>query len=441
MGDPHALTPRTNSKKPAGNTSRRDFLKTGAVAVGAGLALHSSAMRAAAFVGGDETIRVGLIGCGGRGTGAAVQTLKADSYTKLVAMGDVFEDHLQNSLKSIQATDVAERVDVPKERQFVGFDAYKQVLDAGVDLVCLATPPHFRPEHFKAAIEAGKHAFVEKPVAVDAPGVRSVLETTKLAKQKNLTVLSGLCWRYETSMQQCIAKLHEGAIGDITCVLTQRFNAGVKHTVRQPGWTDMEYQLRNWYYYTWLSSDFIAEQFVHELDNVAWALKDEAPVRISATGGRQTRTGPEYGHIFDHFAVTYEYADGKKVFAQTRQAPGCSYENSVIAHGTKGACDLRRYAITGENPWSPRLRQTVMHQLEHDAMYAALRKGEIINNGEYMAKSSLLGIAGRMAAYTGKTITWEQAMNSQERLGPTEYDWDKPLPEPPVAIPGVTPFV
>jgi predicted dehydrogenase len=242
-------------------------------------------------------------------------------------------------------------------------------------------------------------------------------------------------------MQETIAKLHDGAIGDILCVLTQRFNAGVKNTVRQPGWTDLEYQLRNWYYFTWLSSDFIAEQFIHELDNVAWALKDETPVKISATGGRQTRTGAEYGHIFDHFAVAYEYADGKKVFAQARQAPGCSNENSVVAHGTKGMCDLRRYSITGENPWRLKPRRTVMHQLEHDAMYAALRKGEIINNGEYMAKSSLLGIAGRMAAYTGKTITWEQAMNSQERLGPTEYDWEKPLPEPPVAIPGVTPFV
>lgn len=431
----------TTSTCSGHSPSRRTFVKT-AAAVGAVAALDSVTLRSAHAAGSDQ-IKVGLVGCGGRGTGAAVQTLRADGYTKLVAMADVFQDQLDRSLKAIKSTNVADRVDVPKEQQFVGFDAYKQLLEADVDLVCLATPPHFRPAHFKAGIEAGKHMFVEKPVAVDAPGVRSVLETTELAKKKNLTVLSGLCWRYDTNMIEMVKKLQAGALGDISSIVTQRFNGGVKNTPRQEGWTDMEYQLRNWYYYTWLSSDFMAEQFVHELDNVAWILGDEYPTKISATGGRQSRTGKEYGHIFDHFAVTFEYADGKRVYAQTRQAPGCSNENSVIALGSKGVCDVRAYRITDKNGNNTQMKpkRTVMHQLEHDAMYAALRQGKILNNGEYMAKSSLMGIAGRMAAYTGKTLTWDQCMNSQEKLGPDTYDWDAPLPEPPVAIPGVTPFI
>ena len=430
---------RSPKSEPTPDPGRRDFLKSSALAAAGGLVLDSAVTRSV-YAAGDELIRVGLVGCGGRGTGAAVQTLRADPNTKLVAMADAFSDHLERSHSSLIATEVADQIDVPPERRFVGFDAYKQLIDSGVDLVLLATPPHFRPEHFAACVAADKHTFVEKPVAVDGPGVRSVLATSELARQKGLMVVSGLCWRYETNMQETIKQIHDGAIGDIISMHSVRYSGGVKSTPRQPGWSEMEYQMRNWYYFTWLSGDFNTEQFVHELDKLSW-VKGEYPVRVYGTGGRQARTGEEYGHIYDHFSTVYEYADGTQYYATTRHQRGCSNEFTDWVFGTEGTANLMKFTIEGKNPWRGGRRKTVMHQLEHDALYAALRKGEIINNGDYMAKSTMMGIIARMVAYTGKSLTWEQAMASEEKLGPKVYDWNADIEVPTVAVPGVTPFI
>lgn len=437
----HSDQPESKSAPGAADTSRRTFVKSSAAAVLATSALNLDVARAA-YAASTETLKVGLIGCGGRGTGAAAQALRADPNTELVAMADVFPDHMEKSYRTLMGSDVASRVKVPEDHRHVGFDAYEKLLQADVDIVLLATPPQFRPMHLKACIDAGKHTFVEKPVAVDATGIRSVIDSCKQAREKNLSVVSGLCWRYETNMIETIDRLQSGAIGDIQTMHTTRYSGGVsKQFPRTPGMKDMEWQLRNWYYLTWLSCDFFCEQFVHEVDNCVWALGDIDPVSCSGTGGRQTRLGEENGNIYDHFSVVFEFPQGQKMFASTRHQRGCTNANTVYATGTKGRSDVRRYEITGENPWRLKARRTNMHQLEHDAMYAALRRGEVIDNSDYMIRSTLMGIMARETCYTGKTLTWEQMLNSKQDLSPPAWDWDIELPLPPVAMPGVTPFV
>jgi len=424
-------------------TSRRAFLKQSTTAVAGGLVTGLSVAHSANLTG-SGAIRVGLVGCGGRGTGAATQVLNADRGTRLVAMSDAFGDRLQKSLQSMkQQEEIADRVLVDADHQFTGFDGYKHVIASDVDVVLLATPPHFRPMHLKACIEAGKHVFAEKPVAVDAPGVRSVLETTELAKRKDLFIVSGLNGRYSPPLQELVRRVQDGAIGDIVALHAARYGGGVWVRPRQPGMTDMEYQMRNWYYFTWLSGDFNVEQFVHQLDRMAWVMKNEYPARCYSTGGRQARTGPEYGHIYDHFSSVFEYPQGVRVFTTTRHQRDCSSESQAIVMGTKGIADLNAGTITGANPWqSPRQQRRVdSHQLEQDAFMAALRAGKTINNGNYMAKSTLMGIMTRMSAYTGQTLTWEQMLNSKQDLSPSGYTWDSKPPKAEVAVPGVTKFV
>jgi len=425
---------------PSRPSNRRQFLKASGTAAVAGTL--SSGPARSVHAAGNETLRVGLVGCGGRGTGAAVQALAADPGTKLVAMADAFADRLNSSLENLKKRPGADRVAVDDDHRFVGFDACAQLVASDVDVVLLAAPPYFRPRHLKLCIDAGKHVFAEKPVAVDAPGVQSVLATTEAARRKGLTIVSGLCWRYETGMRETIGRIHEGRIGDLVALETTRYGQGVgKLAKRRPGWTDVEYQMRNWYYYTWLSGDFIVEQFVHNLDKMAWLMRDEPPIGCYATGGRQTRIEPQYGHIYDHFNAVFDYAAGVKLYAGTRHQRGTDNVRFDWAMGTRGACELMEYTITGRDPWKWDGKRTVMHQLEHDALFAALRRGDTINNGEYMAKSTMMAILARMSAYTGKTLTWERAMASEEKLGPAKLDWDVPFPEPPVAMPGVTPFV
>lgn len=436
-----SMNKQDHTRQENGLPSRRTFLKqASAAAVGTGLAAGLDLSRSAYAAGSDE-LKLGLIGCGGRGTGAAAQALTADKGTRLVAMGDAFPDRLSTSVNSLrQHREVGDRVDVAPSRRFVGFDAYQQVIASGVDVVLLATPPHFRPMHLKAAIDANKHVFAEKPVAVDPTGVRSVLETTELARKKNLGILSGLNGRYSFRSQELVRRVHEGAIGEIVALHTARYGSGVWVKPRQPGMTEMEYQMRNWYYFTWLSGDFNVEQFVHQLDFMAWLMQDQYPVSCYSTGGRQARTGPEYGHIYDHFSSVFEYENGVRLFATTRHQTGCSSVYNSVAMGTKGqaASTTRNTEITGQNPWRPppRERESDSHQLEHDAFFAALRQGRIINNGEYMAKSTLMAIMERMSAYTGQTLTWEQVMNSKLDLKPSSYAWDGTPPPAEVAVPG-----
>lgn len=431
-----------NIQEEAMSTSRRMFLKRSTKAVAGGLVTGLSISHRA-YAAGSDAIRVGLVGCGGRGTGAATQVLNADRGARLVALSDAFGDQLQRSLRNMkQQKNIRDRVLVDSDHQFTGFDGYRQVIASDVDVVLLATPPHFRPMHFKACIEAGKHVFAEKPVAVDAPGVRSVLETTELARRKNLCVVSGLNGRYSPASQEMIRRIQNGAVGEIVALHAARYGSGVWVRPRQPGMTEMQYQMRNWYYFTWLSGDFNVEQFVHQLDRLAWVMKDQYPIRCYSTGGRQARTSPDTGHIFDHFSSVFEYPEGVRAFTTTRHQRDCTNESQTFVMGTRGIADMKTGTITGDNPWQAGRRERVeSHQLEQNAFLAALRAGKIINNGNYMAKSTLMAIMSRMSAYTGRSLTWDQVLNSKEDLSPSGYTWDAEPPKSEVAVPGVTKFV
>jgi predicted dehydrogenase len=419
--------------------SRRIFLKTTALAgTMAGLNAHA---------GGSDVIRIGLVGCGDRGTGAATQALGADSNVKLVAMADAFVDRLEKSLALLETDKtVAGKVDVKADHRFVGFNAYRELLKSGVDVVLLCTPPHFRPQHLREALEAGKHVFAEKPVAVDAPGVRSVLESCALAKQKGLSVVSGLCLRYDSGFKETVRRIHDGAVGEVSALFANDYRTGRWARPRQSDWTAMCYEMRNWYNFTWLSGDFNVEQHVHFLDVCAWIMKDQYPVKAVGLGGRQVLTGPEYGQIYDHFSVVYEYAGGAKLVSNCRQQPRCKNDTSAQVLGTRGHAMLaeRRRGLrvnAAGTDWTYSGPHNQMYEAEHNELFASIRNGKFINNGEYMARSTLLAIMGRMAAYTGQEITWEMALNSKEDLSPSRYDWDAEPPIARVAVPGQTKFI
>ncbi len=433
-------------ENPMEVSSRRQFLKTTS-AVAAGAVAGSLSISRSAHAAGDDVLKVGLIGCGSRGGGAAVNALDADPNTKLVALADAFEDRLQGCLNELKKRP-GEQVAVDEDHCFVGIDAYQKLIDSEVDVVLLATPPHFRPVQLKACIDAGKHVFCEKPVGVDAPGIRSVIETSKAAKEKNLNIVSGLCWRYHHGVRETMQRVLDGAIGDVLAIQETYLGGTLWHRGRQPDDTEMTYQMRNWYYFTWLSGDHNVEQHVHSLDKASWIMGDQPPVRAWGMGGREVRTDPKYGDIFDHHAVCYEYANGVPVYSYTRQMAGCSGGVEDVFIGTKGRANILAHRITGENEWRFRGNGGNMYQLEHEALFGAIRSGETINNGHYMAISSMLAILGRMVTHTGQAITWEQAINSEDDLSPSAYTWDADpptLPDEngryPVDIPGVTKLV
>jgi predicted dehydrogenase len=417
--------------------TRRQFLQTSA-AVAA-----TSLIAANAHAQGGEELKVGLIGCGGRGTGAAAQALKADRNVRLWAMADAFEDKIETSLNLLRAdTAIANKIDVPAARRHAGFDGYRQVI-ASCDVVLLCTPPHFRPIHLRAAVDANKHVFAEKPCAVDAPGVRSVLETCADARRRNLSIVSGLCLRHDNGFKDTVQRIHNYELGDIVALQANDLRGPIWRRERARDWSEMTWQMRNWYYYTWLSGDFNVEQHVHFLDVCAWVMRDTYPVRCVGTGGRQVRTGQEFGHIYDHFSVVYEWANGVKLYSQCRQQTGCAGDMSAQVMGTRGTGQIserRRGLILktreGERVYDGPANQ--MYQTEHDELFASIRNSRPINNGEYMAKSTLMAIQGRMAAYTGQVVTWEQAMNSREDLSPDGYTFESRPPASAVAVPGVT---
>ena len=427
------------------HSSRRDFLITSSLLAAAPTVLAGTSTAAAAVhAGGSDTLKVGLIGCGGRGSGAALDALTADKNVQLTAMADVFEERLLSSLETLQKNaDAAGRINVPEERRFVGFDAYKQLISTDVDVVLMATPPHFRPAHLKAAVNAAKHVFCEKPVAVDSPGVRSVLETCKQAKEKGLSIVSGLCLREHRGFKEAIRRIHDGAIGEIHTLFADDYRGPIWNKARQPAWTDMHNQMHNWYYYTWLSGDFNVEQHVHYLD-ICSLIKGEYPKKAIGIGGRQVRTSNEYGNIYDHHSVTYEYEDGARLISNCRQQSGCKMEMRAVVSGSRGRADLdeSKVMISNDSKWRYRDKQPPksIYQLEHERLFASIRGGKAENDGEYMTKSTLLAIMGRMATYTGQVITWDQAMNSQELLAPKKYEWGE-APEVVIASPGVTKFV
>ncbi|MBL6843587.1 MAG: Gfo/Idh/MocA family oxidoreductase [Verrucomicrobiae bacterium] len=449
MSNQHIPAQGSNSdsiqNKEETNSTRRQFIKSSSAVVAAGVALPSFSIPQKTFAANDETIRVGLIGCGGRGTGAASQAMKADSNVMLTAMGDMYPDRLDVSHNALKKA-AEEKIQVTPENKFTGFDAYKKVLESGVDLVILATPPGFRPMHLRAAVDAGKHIFCEKPMATDAPGLRSVIASANDAKAKKLALVAGFCWRYNFARRALYDKIHNGDIGDVRSIYATYYTGPVKpmpaDDKRPAGMSDLDWQVRNWYNFTWLSGDSLVEQAIHSVDKVAWCMKDEPPVKAVATGGRQVPN--ESGNIFDHFAVYYEYANGLRAYVGSRQIAGCYNENNDYIHGAKGIAEIlgwSRVQIRGEESWKYRGPNNDMYQTEHNELFASIRDGNPINDGDWMSSSTMMGIMGRMAAYTGKEISWDQAMNSQEKLVPEFFEPNMNLPIRPMSIPGATPFV
>ena len=430
---------------PSNNaTTRREFLKTSAL-VGGVLAAPAILPGNLFAKENQDQLKVGLIGCGGRGSGAASQALTADKNVVLTAMGDAFEDHLQKSLQSLQKQH-PDKVKVTPEKCFVGLDAYQKVIDSGVDVVLLASPPGFRPVHLKAAVEAGKHIFCEKPMATDAPGVRSVLESVKVAKEKQLSLVAGFCWRYEAARREFYKRVHEGAIGDIRAIYATYYAGPVKPmpapSERRADVGDLEWQMRNWYNFTWLSGDGYVEQACHSVDKVAWCMKDQPPLKAVAVGGRQTPN--HQGNIFDHMFVVYEFPDDVRAFVGQRQVGNTHTDNSDYLMGSAGFGKIQGWTgvfIKGKENWRYKGPKSDMYQNEHDELFASIRSGKPINDGDWMTHSTLMGIMGRMAAYTGQEITWEQAMNSQEKIVPDQLDWKMKLDFPPMAMPGVTKLI
>ena len=423
-----------------GVLTRRDFVRTSAAAAAAAGVLATPGLAAASR---QSEIRVALVGCGGRGTGAAAQALQADDGVVIWAVADAFEDRATRCAEQLR-NGFGSRVQVPAERVFVGFDAYKAAIDSGADVVILATPPHFRPMHLDAAVRADKHVFCEKPMAVDAPGLRMVIDAARMAERKGLSLVSGFCWRYSSPERATYERIHNGAIGDIRSMHVTYHTSPLAQVPRQAGWSDMEWQMRNWKHMIWLSGDHIVEQACHSIDKINWAMQGVMPSKVTAMGGRGVREGEASGDMFDHFSVIYEYENGARCFMTCRQQPNSSNDNTDYIMGSDGTCYVNgwgpTHVIDGKNPWSYEGPKPNMYQVEHDELFASIRSGTPINDGEWMANSTMLAIIGRMAAYTGRTITWEEAMNSQEDLSPPSYTWgDLAMPTPP--RPGTTKFI
>lgn len=442
--------------------SRREFIaRTSAAGVGAALA-GTLARPQAVHAGSDGTIKVALIGCGGRGTGAAAQALSTAGPVKLWAVADAFADRVESSLASLTAiTRLADRVDVAAERRFVGLDAYRKAIDSGADVVLLTAPPGFRPAHFEYAVRAGKHVFMEKPVATDAPGVRRLLAANELARRQGLKVAVGLQRHHDGVYRELVRRIQDGAIGDIShyrCYWNTA--APAKTPPDREGLSELEYQVRNWYFFTWLSGDHIVEQHIHNIDVCNW-IHGAHPVSAQGQGGRQVRTGREYGNIFDHHFVEFTYADGATMFSQCRQIPGCYNMVAEFAHGTRGWADLGggvihvrggeeiRLRSLGRRRGGGRLQDLDVagnpYQLEHDALFEAIRSGREHNEADAAAYSTLTAILGRMATHSGKLVTWDEALASELLLTTDAEDFSAPAPVLPdkdgyyaIPVPGIS---
>jgi len=430
------------AEKARPNLSRRDFIKTSTALGAAAWASGSSRM----FAAGSDKIRLGLIGCGGRGTYDTTNCLKAAPNVELVAMGDLFKDRIDRARQRL-TKELGDKVKVTNETCFVGWDAHKDVLACDVDMVILTEPPHFRPAHLRAAVEAGKHVFMEKPVAVDPVGVRSVLESSKLADQKNLTIVAGTQSRRMAHLIEGMKRIHNGDIGKITGGQCLRIGGGMltwseATQQRQPGWSDMEWHLRRWLFLTWLSGDFIVEMHIHNLDRMNWALNAH-PVQCIALGGRQVRTGPEYGNIYDHITVQYEYPGGVKIEYMGSQIDKMTYRQDARIIGTKGMAYTHEgdFIIDGPKPFNydgPRPIPTIK---QHADQIEAIRSGTHLNEGQRVAESTMTCIMGRMSAYTGRALKWDWAMKASKLdLSPPKYEFGD-LPMRPVAMPGQTQLI
>ena len=427
--------------------NRRSFVKKTTIGAGALLTVPYS-VDAMFNVGNVKKLKLCVVGCGGRGTGAAVQALRADKDVELVAMADAFQDTLDNSLKSIkEELDGEIKVNVKQKNKFVGFDAFKKAIDIS-DVVILASPPGFRPLHFEYAINNDKHVFMEKPVAVDAFGVRRVLNSAKLATQKKLNVVVGLQRRYQKNYLALMDRVRKNDIGKIISGQVYWNSPGVWVRKRRNGQSEMEYQMRNWYYFNWLCGDHILEQHIHNIDVANWIL-NEYPVSANGMGGREVRKGLDHGQIFDHHYVEFNYSSGAVISSQCRHQPGTNRNVSERFQGTNGSVSFKKNKIidlNGNEIYSYKQKgDKSPYQIEHDKLFKSIRDGNIINDGEYGAKSTLTAIMGRMATYTGQEIKWNQIMESDQNLVPDNLDWSSTPPvipnsegKYPIPIPGVT---
>jgi len=418
--------------------TRRDFVRTA-----------TAASIAAAFPGnfpvfaqGSDAIRVGVIGCGGRGTGAAIDCLKGVTGVEIVALGDLVPDRVESALARL-TKEFPDRVKVPADRRFTGFDNYKKVCALpDVNLIITAAPPGFRPIHLKAAIEAGKHVFMEKPVAVDPVGVRSVIASSALAKQKNLAIVAGTQRRHQKHYLEMLKRIQDGQIGEIVAAQCYWNMGDLWVKERTPQMSEMEWQCRNWLYFSWLSGDHIVEQHVHNIDVVNWAM-GVMPKNVMGMGGRQVRTAPQFGNIFDHFAIEYEFPNGVRAASYCRQTKGAAERVEERIVGTKGVAWSTGSAgrITGEKPWEFKGEQINPYVQEHIDLIASIRAGTPLNEGRQIAESTMCAIMGRMSAYTGRALSWDWAMNASTLdLSPAKYEFG-PNPVDAVAIPGTTPLV
>ncbi len=431
-------------EKQQTSSNRRDFIKTAGAAAGTVLSLGFPAIISAQTV--TNALKVGLIGCGGRGTGAASEALHADPNVELTAVGDVFQKQIDASLAELgRIAKIADHVKVEKSNQFVGLDAYQKVLDSGIDVVVIAPPPGFHAQHLAAAVEAGKHIFCEKPAATDAPGIRSVLASADRASTKNLSLVAGFCWRYNDMVIDTFKQVQDGALGKVISYYATYYTSPVKPmppaSSRPAGMSDTEWQIANWYNFVWSCGDSLVEQAVHSADKIAWMMNDQPPTSCVAVGGRVIPA--EGGNIYDHFEVNYLYPNGVRATLANRQIEGCYNENSDYIMGSEGTCTLGRGPvprIEGKTNWTWNGQKYDMYQREHDVLFASIRQGRPVNNGKRLATSTMLAIMGRMAAYTGQEITWDMALNSQEKVFPDNLDWNGSLSVAPRAEPGITKF-
>jgi len=446
------MKPRNESQKQA--TSRREFLQqTSGALAGAALA---GTLHVRAYAGENNTIKVALVGCGGRGTGAAVNALSTKGPTKLVAVADVFNDRMQTSLKSLQAQ-FADTVDVPKDRQFLGMDAYKKAIDTigPGSVVLLATPPAFRPLHVEYAVAQGCHVFMEKAFGVDAPGIRRVLKAGQEAEKKDLKIAGGLMSRHSKPLELAIEQLHQGLIGNLITCWAYREHGIVPFSNKRPGESELAHQIRNYHCFTWANGSFILDWLIHNLDVCCWC-KDAWPVSAQGQGGRQTRVNPD--QLFDHYAVEYHFPDGTRLFAQGRHIENCWGFFGDIIHGAKGSAVLgegvsnprifKGYNQTAANViWQYEGKPCYQYQVEHDLLFDAIRKNKPYNETERSCHAAMVGILGRMAAESGQMVTWDEAMNSNLVLAPGLDHWTIDSPAPvmpdekgnyPVAMPGTT---
>ena len=424
-------------EKKMSDITRRDFVK----AASAVTAIGATTLPAWAVQEKRNPIKIGFIGCGGRGTGAANQALQANDSAVIWAMGDVFQDRLVGSHQTLVEAK-GKRAEVPHERQFIGFDAYQKVIDSGVDMVILTTPPHFRPEHIAAAVKAKKHVFCEKPMAVDGTGVRSVMESTKLAKENDTNLVSGFCWRASYPVRATYEKIQSGAIGDVCSIFASYYSTPLWTKPRKPQWSDVEWQMRNWVHFDWLSGDHIVEQACHSIDKINWCMQNEPPINAISVGGRQMHEMAETGNVYDHFGVMFEYEGGKRAHLHCRQMPYSYTDNNDFITGSTGNCIVNGWTgapeFSGSSSWTYTGDNPNMYQVEHDEMQEAIRGDRpTINHGDFMAQSTMMAILGREAAYTGQKVSYEDALNSTTRLGPKEYAFVE-FDIPPVAEPGST---